>query len=221
MSDPPARAESCCSVDHKWCAVVGSTEVGMGFWEVRIEKEGQEERWSENFEQSTIRYTRKANDGGFFWCVWFNAVPTHPHSEVLHRCIHRHIYSIARSSAFRAQRGQSPVWKQVSCLKKLPLLKRRELYLIPSGHHFSVLYLVTFSCSGAVCFEEEALKTCCQQAVVMYTDVRRLAAFPLIMVLVIGTDRFSKEYLTWVSCAFFDICLGFNLRGSSHGIFAM
>lgn len=31
---------------------------------------------------------------------------------------------------------------------------------------------------------------------------RRLAVFPLIIVLGTGTDRFLKEYLTCVSCAF-------------------
>jgi len=37
---------------------------------------------------------------------------------------------------------------------------------VPCGHHFSLLHLVTFSCSGAGCSEEKALKACYQQAVV-------------------------------------------------------
>lgn len=53
-----------------------------GIWEDRIEEEGQDERWGENYEQpTTAGYMKQTNnpESGGFWgaceCVWFNAVP--------------------------------------------------------------------------------------------------------------------------------------------------
>lgn len=43
---------------------------------------------------------------------------------------------------------------------------KRAASAVPCGHNFSLLYLVTFSCNGAGCFEEEALKARWQQAVI-------------------------------------------------------
>lgn len=157
----------CGSVNHSWyMAMMGSGGSG----EDKVEKQEREER-NRNWKLKGTEMEQKCSTANNFRKV------KGPQSFVCYNCTYMHIYkcicpnyiyfyNTARSSASRVQRWPSLEWRQASVERTASPKRKGAVPSVPCGYHFSLSYLVTFSCSGAGCFEEGALKACSQQAVV-------------------------------------------------------